>query len=75
VTTVVCTWSSQRPRAPWLDALRWIGVLIGAGLVAYGIGALVRGSEGVLVYTGATMYLVLLPIWGLLIGRYLRRLG
>jgi hypothetical protein len=56
---------------PWLTTLRWIGVLTGVGLVAYGIGALVSGAEGVLVYTGGTMYLVLLPIWGLLISRYL----
>jgi hypothetical protein len=56
---------------PWLNTLRWIGVLTGVGLVAYGIGALVSGAEGVLVYTGGTMYLVLLPIWGLLISRYL----
>ncbi len=60
---------------PWVNRLRWIGVLTGVGLGAYGIGALLSGSEGVLVYTGATVYLVLLPIWGLLIGRYLRHLG
>jgi hypothetical protein len=59
---------------PWLPGLRWLGVITGAGVTLYAIGTLVSGNEGMLVYTGAPAYLVLLPIWGLLMGRYLGRL-
>jgi hypothetical protein len=59
---------------PWLSRLRWFGLVVGAGIVCYGIGTIVTGAEGILVYVGATAYLVLLPIWGLLMGRFLGRL-
>jgi hypothetical protein len=56
---------------PWLTSLRWLGVLTGAGLVLFAIGTIVSGSEGTLVYIGGLAYLVLLPVWGLLMGRFL----
>jgi hypothetical protein len=58
----------------WLNGLRWLGVVTGVGLVLYGIGTLISGGEGVLVYSGALAWLVLLPIWGLLMALYLGRL-
>jgi hypothetical protein len=58
---------------PWLSALRWLGVVTGAGLVIYAFGSLIGGSEVTLTYAGALAYLMLLPIWGLLIGRFLSR--
>jgi hypothetical protein len=59
---------------PWLGALRLFGLVTGIGLVLYGGGTLISGGEGMLVYAGALAWLVLLPIWGVLIGTYLSRL-
>jgi hypothetical protein len=59
---------------PWLSAVRWLGVLAGVGVVAFAIGTLVSGDEGTLVYAGGAAYLVLLPIWALLMGAFLNRL-
>ena len=58
----------------WLSALRWFGIVTGIGLVWYGAGTLISGGEGMLVYSGALAWLVLLPIWGVLMARYLSRL-
>ena len=60
---------------PWLSALRWFGAVTGAGLVLYGAGTLISGGEGMLVYVGALAWLVLLPIWGVLMATYLSRLA
>ena len=59
---------------PWLSAVRWLGILAGVGVVAFAIGTLVSGDEGTLVYAGGAAYLVLLPIWALLMGVFLNRL-
>ena len=59
---------------PWLTRIRWLGVITGAGIALYAIGTLLSGNEGMLVYTAAVAYLVLLPIWGLVMGAYLGRL-
>ena len=59
---------------PWLSALRWFGAVTGIGLVLYGVGTLISGGEGMLVYAGALAWLVLLPIWGVLMATYLSRL-
>jgi len=56
---------------PWLRTLRWFGVVTGIGLVMYAIGSLIGGSEATLTYIGAVAYLVLLPIWGVLMARFL----
>jgi hypothetical protein len=58
---------------PWLSRLRWFGVVVGAGIVCYGIGTIISGAEGILVYVGAAAYLVLLPIWSWMMGAYLGR--
>ena len=58
---------------PWLTALRWFGVVTGAGVVLFAIGTIVSGSDGTLVYIGGLAYLGLLPIWGLLMGWFLGR--
>ena len=49
---------------PWLTAIRWLGVVTGAGLVLFAIGTIVSGSDGTLVYIGGLAYIGLLPIWG-----------
>jgi hypothetical protein len=59
---------------PWLGALRWLGTVTGIGLVLYGVGTIISGGEGPLVYSGALVWLVLLPVWGLLMARFLGRL-
>ena len=58
---------------PWLTGLRWLGLVTGVGIVLAGIGMLVAGSVETLVI-GGLAYLVLLPIWGLLMWRFLGRL-
>jgi hypothetical protein len=58
---------------PWLPLLRWFGVLTGVGLALYAIGTILNGADGALVYIGGLAYLDLLPIWGLLMGRFLGR--
>ena len=60
---------------PWLSGIRWLGVATGAGLVVFAVGALVTGSYGVLGYIGGPVYLILLPVWGAVMGRYLSRIG
>jgi hypothetical protein len=58
---------------PWLGAMRWFGVVTGAGAVLFAVGTLLSGSEGTLVYLGGVAYLVLLPAWAALMGRFLGR--
>jgi len=58
---------------PWLGAMRWFGVLTGSGVVLFAVGTLLSGSEGTLVNIGRVAYLVLLPAWGALMGRFLGR--
>jgi hypothetical protein len=56
---------------PWLNQTRWVGVVTGVGVAVYAIGTLVGGGEGTLTYIGAIAYLLLLPVWGFMTGRYL----
>ena len=58
---------------PWLGAIRWFGVVTGVGVVLFAIGTLLSGNQGTLVYIGGVAYLVLLPGWGALMGRFLGR--
>jgi hypothetical protein len=58
---------------PWLGAIRWFGVVTGVGVVLFAIGTLLSGNQGTLVYIGGVAYLVLLPAWGALMGRFLGR--
>ncbi|HEX5039624.1 MAG TPA: hypothetical protein VFW95_05770 [Candidatus Limnocylindria bacterium] len=55
----------------WLSGIRWLGVVTGAGLVVFAVGALVSGSYGVLGFIGGPAYVVLLPVWGVVMGRSL----
>jgi hypothetical protein len=55
---------------PWLSNLRWFGLVVGVGVVLYGLGTLTAGTNGPLIYVGALAYLILLPVWGLLMGLY-----
>lgn len=56
---------------PWLSSFRWFGVIVGLGVAIYGLGALAGGTNGPLIYVGALGYLILFPVWGLLMGVYL----
>jgi hypothetical protein len=58
---------------PWLSALRWLGVTTGLGLVLYAVAALTVDKDSPLVLSGGIAYLVLLPLWSLVIGLYLGR--
>jgi hypothetical protein len=58
---------------PWMNQLRWLGVVTGVGVAVYAIGTLISGGEGMLTYIGGLAYLVLLPLWGFMTGRYLAR--
>ena len=58
---------------PWLSAVRWLGVIVGVGIALYGLRILVSGTSGMLTYVGAVGYLILLPVWGFVMARYLGR--
>lgn len=58
---------------PWLNAVRWLGVITGVGIAVYGLGTIVSGTSGVLTYTGAVAYLLLFPIWGFVMAAFFRR--
>jgi hypothetical protein len=58
---------------PWLTAIRWLGVIVGVGIAVYGLGVIVGGTSGVLTYVGALEYLLLFPLWGLVMGAFLRQ--
>jgi hypothetical protein len=56
---------------PWLSGMRWYGLIVGLGVVLYGLATLAAGTNGPLIYAGALGYLVLFPVWGFLMGVYL----
>ena len=56
---------------PWLSGLRWYGLIVGLGVVLYGLATLAAGTNGPLIYAGALGYLILFPVWGFLMGVYL----
>ena len=60
---------------PWLSALRWLGVGTGLGVVIYGVGTVVADKDSALILVGGIAYLVLLPLWALVMGFYLSRLA
>jgi len=60
---------------PWLTAIRWLGVIVGLGIGAYGLGTIISGTSGVLTYLGAVEYLLLFPVWGFVMAAFLARLG
>ena len=58
---------------PWLSALRWLGVVTGLGVVLYAAATLAADKDSPLVLAGGIAYLVLLPMWALVMGWYLGR--
>jgi hypothetical protein len=58
---------------PWLSALRWLGVITGLGVVLYAAATLTADKDSPLVLAGGIAYLVLLPLWALVMGWYLSR--
>jgi hypothetical protein len=60
---------------PWLTGPRWFGFATGTDVVMYAIGSIVSGSERTFVLISGVAYLVLLPIWALLMGWFLGRLA
>jgi hypothetical protein len=58
---------------PWLSAVRWLGVVTGVGVVLFAVGTLIGDKDGLPVLVGGVAYLVLLPVWALVMGLYLSR--
>lgn len=58
---------------PWLSALRWLGVTTGLGVVLFAAGTLIGDKDSQPVLVGGVAYLVLLPVWALVMGLYLSR--
>ena len=58
---------------PWLGRARSMGVFVGIGIVALGIGLLLGGADSPLTYLGGVIYQFGTPIWALLMARELRR--
>jgi hypothetical protein len=57
----------------WLSALRWLGVATGLGVVLFAVGTLIGNKDSLPVLVGGVAYLVLLPVWALVMGLYLSR--
>jgi len=57
---------------PWLNQVRWLGVLSGVGVMVFAAGLLLGGGTHPLTYVGGVGYAVLLPIWAYLMSRELR---
>jgi hypothetical protein len=69
---VVGLWLTGAPplAGPWMpDSLRWLGALGGLGFVLTGLGLILGGQSHPLAAVGALGYLVLFPIWALLLAR------
>ena len=60
---------------PWLGWQRWLGSLTGIGWVLVGVGLLVGGTNHPLSYVGGIGYLLLFPIWALVMGRLFSAIG
>jgi hypothetical protein len=58
---------------PWLTAVRWLGVVTGLGLATFGAGTLIADKDSLAVLVGGVAYLVLVPVWALVMGFYLSR--
>jgi hypothetical protein len=56
---------------PWLPAIRWLGVVAGLGVALYAAGLLLGGVDSGIAGIGALGFLLLLPIWALLMARLL----
>lgn len=56
---------------PWLNWVRWPGVVSGIGFVIFAIGMLLGGLSHPLTYLGGIGYQVAFPIWAFLMARQL----
>lgn len=56
---------------PWLNWVRWLGVLSGLGFVGPAIGLLLGGMDQPVTYLGGIGYEIILPIWAFLMARLL----
>lgn len=59
---------------PWLNTIRWRGVVAGLGFALLAIGLLLGGVNHPLTYLGGIGYSIVFPIWSFLMGRHLARL-
>lgn len=59
---------------PWLNAIRWSGVVAGIGFVLLPIGMLIGGVDHPLSYAGGVGYAIVFPIWAFVMGRHLARI-
>jgi hypothetical protein len=56
---------------PWLNWLRWPGLLSGIGIVLFAAGLLMGGVDHSATVIGGLAYLIVLPSWAFLMGRLL----
>ena len=56
---------------PWLNWIRWLGVIAGVGGLVMAFGLLVGGVDTGWTYLGGVGYQVVLPIWAFLMARLL----
>jgi len=56
---------------PWLNWVRWLGVVSGVGGVLLAIGLLVNGMDSPMVWVGGLGFQVVLPVWAFLMARLL----
>ena len=56
---------------PWLNWVRWPGVVSGVGFVLLAFGLLLGGVDHPLTYAGGIGYQIVFPIWAFLMGRHL----
>jgi hypothetical protein len=60
---------------PWLNRVRWLGVVTGTGFALLGLGLLLGGQNHPLSYAGGIGYELVLPIWAFLMARSLARIA
>lgn len=58
---------------PWLNWVRWLGVVSGIGSVVLAIGLLLGGINHPLTYVGGIGNQLVFPVWALLMARLLAR--
>jgi hypothetical protein len=56
---------------PWLNWVRWLGVVSGVGGVLLAFGLMVGGMNSVWVVAGGLAFQVVLPVWAFLMARLL----
>jgi hypothetical protein len=56
---------------PWLNAIRWFGVVAGLGFVLLPVGLILGGVDHPVTYAGGIGYSIVFPVWAYLMGRHL----